>query len=103
MSLIEKSVTVTWDGAELTAPDLYVADVGSGDDVRVTWYPDNVTLAFITGLPPIVRVTGPTPEGTLVGRYRSPSSPVTWDYTIHGSADGALVKHDPKIHNTTPT
>jgi hypothetical protein len=97
------SVPVTRDGANLTAPDITIPDVGTGNTVVITWFPEDVELHSISGLPQAVRLSGPTPTGELIGTYFAPTSDITWSYTIHGAVEGVLVKHDPQIHNTTPT
>lgn len=100
---ISISVPVTGENGSLTAPDITIPDVGTGNTVVITWQPDNVELHSITGLPPLVRLSGPNALGNIVGTYFAPTSEITWSYTIHGTVDGVLIRHDPQIHNTDPT
>jgi hypothetical protein len=104
MTTLNVSVPVTPNGSGgLAAPDVTIPDVGTGDTVVITWFPDgDLQLTSITGLPSAVRMSGPTPTGDLIGTYFSPSSEDTWSYTIHGQIEGVYVKHDPQIHNTNP-
>ena len=96
------SVVVTGENGNLTAPDITIPDVGTGDTVVITWSPDNVELQSITGLPSEVRLSGPNAMGNIVGTYFAPTSVNTWSYTIHGIVEGVLIRHDPQIHNTNP-
>jgi len=98
------NIPVSPDGSGgVTAPDVTIPDVGSGEVVCITWCPDNVTLNSIIGLPSNVRLSGPDALGQIHGTYFAPDTSVTFDYIINATVETRRVWHDPKIHNTTPT
>jgi hypothetical protein len=103
MPTITKTVLVSVVNGNIYADDLQVDDVGTGNKVIITWEGDGVLLEGIEGLPSNVRITAPDPFNHITGTYFSPTSEDTWDYTIVGTVEGYRQRHDPKIHNTTPT
>jgi hypothetical protein len=88
----------------VTAPDIYIPDVGSETRICITWYPDDgVELEGIVGFPDTVKVSGPDAFGRFKAHYPAPDYILTYEYYIIANVFGKRVWHDPKIHNTTPT